>query len=350
VAIGTVVFVPGLAGSELRVRFGFLGEVELWLHPGLLVGAGWGRMLLPLQEEGMGIEGSGGLIEGGPLNAFYGLLIGDLRQRGWTVVAPVADWRRSQAWDLLALTALLGSIANEGPVWIVCHSRGGLLVRRSLAALSALGLLGQVRRVVGLGVPHGGSLSAVQYLTQESPFVRAVHTMGKFVPGLIGELLSPAYIASVICSWQSLYELMPRPDYGWIESASVTPLYSAAKWEGLGLPIVSAYLTAALASWATVPAIPAGVEWVDVVGTGFSTPWRMPPAGKFGVPGWMGHTDRGDGLVPEGSAVYPGHRVIRTPTAHDWLPTDGRLYSHIHSVLLNGLTSDVTLTGGRLGF
>lgn len=349
-AIGTIVFVPGICGSEIRASSGWFGEHELWLNPPALIGTGWGRLRLTPPSEGGPPSNGTGLTEGGPLIAFYGTFFDHMRRLGWEVVAPRADWRRGMLHDVQRLNALVQQVASAGWVYIVAHSRGGLLVRHALAALNAVGLLARVRRVVGIGVPHGGSLGAVQYLDQTAPFSRAVYVMGAFMPGHVAEVLGPSYIASVTCSWESLYELMPHPNHGWIPASSVLPLYSAATWAPINLPIVPEYLAPALASWGTLPAVPASVDWVNVVGTEFSTPWRIPSLEHLGSPGHLIYHLRGDGLVHADSATLSGRRTVTLPTAHDWLPQDSRLWPILHDVLLNGLTDDVVVTGRRLGW
>lgn len=348
--LGTVVFVNGVLASTLHVRLGFLGDVEVWLNPPVLVAGGLKRLKLPPAGEGGVIPPTPSIIEGGPLTVFYGYFLDWLRQQGWRVVSATQDWRRPQSHDAATLTTLLTSIAEEEDVWIVAHSRGGLLTRRALASLASAGLLGRVKRVVGLGVPHGGSFDAVKALATYSPYQQSIFNMSLALFGVLGTVLTYADIRDVMQTWPSIYELMPSPNHGWIPSAEASKLYLPQTWEDVALPVVSQYLTDASAAWASLPPIPSGVEWIDVAGTGFPTADRLPPWEDIAKPGVIPTHLSGDGLVTVSSATASGRRKIITPTAHAWFAQDGRLWERIHSALLSGLTADVELEGSPLGY
>lgn len=349
-AIGTLVFVPGLAGSELVYDAGLFGRVTIWLSPPAILAGGFRALRLPPPGGPAPAFGTPTITPGLPLPHFYGLLLAYMGQRGWHVVAPRSDWRRTQGHDLVALLDLLREELDKGPVWILAHSRGGLLTRSALAVLAAENLLGNVRRVVGLGVPHTGSLAATQNLACYAPLKVSIIGLGTFLPTLYSHFLGTTEVASVMASWQSLYELQPDPVRSWVAPGIAAALYTPATWTAAGLTLSAAYLAAAATRWATIPAPPLSVEWIDVAGTGFQTPFTLGDVASLAEAGTMGTTLQGDGVVPLVSARQSGRKSITTPTAHDWLPNDGRLYHRIHDALIGGLPADVTLSGQRLGF
>lgn len=325
-AIGTVILVPGLLGSELRASaFPFLTPT-IWLNYARLIAGGW-RLLA--------LQGVIPLTAGPPLQAYYGPAIERLGQRGWRVVGAQLDWRRSLFADGSTLAALIRTYwALTGqPVHLVCHSRGGLVARAALQILDEAGHLAFVGRVVGLGVPHRGSLSAAQLLggfQSSKLLLYALLSVGDAV-------LSGGYpnveLNAIIAGWPSVYELLPQP--GWLAGWEQAVLYDSAYYAPQ--PYQQSLATTAEAAWETLPEAPSAVAWLDLYGTGVDTPMGLIAPVRLTSSAGYRYGLIGDGVVPVVSAAQEDHPAEAWQrVSHDQLPQDGRVLDRVHAWLMGG--------------
>lgn len=340
-----VVLVPGFLGSTLSLAKGFGSNLGLWLNPPTLLAGLFRRLALPTDDRPLFAVGDGSLIPGGPLGAYYGLLDYYLDNHDWDCLSADADFRRPLTDDAARLVALIRDKAQAGPVRIVCHSRGGLVTRIALGILSAAGELGKVSRVIGMGVPHVGSLNAVSALSGRAPLIRHIETISKYGYGLLGFLLDPLPVRDVLRSWPALYQLLPDPSRSQLPAAVLSAIYAPATWPDSSLPPYAPHLAAAATAWPLIPAVPAGFDWIDVAGYGTETAVDVPAGASVLTSGDWTYSRDGDGTVPLASAAQAGRRKLLTPTQHDMLPNDGRLWPRIDTMLRDGLGEDVTLTG-----
>lgn len=347
-SLGTVILVPGNLGSVLGDAGGFLGSGVVWLNPVALLSGGLRRMRLRVPGEAGPDPPGLPLLEGYPLPLYYGLIETYLGQCGWDVVSPAMDFRYPLMQDAARLATLIREKGASRPVKLLCHSRGGLVARAALGMLAGTNQLGLVNRVVGLGVPHTGSLNAAQLLACWQPTKLKIEALGKYLPWAYNLFLGIGETRAVIRSWPSQYELLPAPSAPWLIDTDPLALYSPGTYAGTGFDPVPAFLAAALAGWSTLPPVPSSVDWIDVAGNGTATAIACADLSKIGQRGSMGITNSGDGTVSIASAAQSPRRRIITPTQHDMLVMDGRLWPHIHGALLNGLGADLVLAGNVL--
>lgn len=292
--------------------------------------------------------GTPDLLGGEPLLAAYGLLSAAMQLRGWNVRYPVDDWRQPMAISAIPLKILIDTLGAESPVYIICHSRGGLLTRYVLGQLASSGTLGRVRRVLALGVPHTGSLSAVAYLGGYAYAMRRIAEIGLHLQVNLRHRYTPLEVSAIVRSWRSVYEMLPDPVRSWLPSADRARLYDPENWQVPGFPVVADYLASAVANWANVPDAPTDGTWVDVAGVGLGAYYSLPPEGPFTGSGELGSTIDGDNTVPVVSATAPGRPSILTPTGHEQLTQDGRLWDVFDQVLRGGSTGQIRMPGAVL--
>lgn len=346
-AIGTVVFVPGFLGSVLGDP-PFLGiQRVVWVDPIRLLTGNFPRLGLPVEGEAYSPPGLP-LIEGYPLPTYYGLLCTYLSSRGWKVVSPHADWRRSLLWDALTLATLIRDTYRGSPLAIVCHSRGGLVTRLALKLISSDAQGVMVDRVCGLGVPHEGSLNAAINLAGWGGVQRRLASIGNDVfPPIFGRVgLQDTY--RVMRSWPALYELLPPPSATWLTAGNPDDLFDPTHYARSPMNVIPPYLTAARAAVSQLPPVPSTVTWTDFAGVGRETAVGVPDVRKLTDRGSLDFEVDGDGTVALASAHQGNRRLVTSPTQHDLLCTDARLWPLIHTALASGLAEDVSVGGPML--
>lgn len=345
--IGTVLLLPGFLGSSLTDA-SFLGFApSVWLDPVRLLTGGFPRLSLAVPGDPPA-EAYRPLVPGRPLDAYYGLLRLYLESRGWRVVSPAADWRRPLAEDAGRAAELLVEESAAGPVHIVGHSRGGLLARAVIGTLRAQGKGALVGRVVGLGVPHLGSLNAVVNLGGGGSIQRRLADLGADVrpPIFPSPRLDSVY--AVMRSWPALYELLPAPTSVWMSQGDPNETYSPGNYAASPLAVVPAYLAAAKLQWASLPAVPDDVDWTDVCGYGRETYLGITDTQRLGRAETFTTSTLGDGTVPYGSSHEGNRRLILTPCQHDLLCHDARIWPFIDAALAGTLTEDKVVHGPPL--
>lgn len=345
----TVIVVPGFLGSELSSGSSYgLYTPTVWLNPVNLLTGGFPRLRLAVPGEPSPPPPGPPLREGGPLPLYYGLLCGYLSSRGWRVVTPKADWRKPIMHDAANLAALIRSDSSLWPVRIVCHSRGGLVVRAALALLAETQQQTLVVGVVGIGVPHTGSLNTVPNLACWGSFKLLLERLGKYLPYVSPLSSGDVPVRQCLRSWPALYELMPAPGASWLEGVQASALYQPAVWFGSPLDPVASFLADALAAWGQLAGVPPALDWTDIAGVRLPTPIGVPDITRIVEPGSLTTTTQGDGNVPLLSAHPGSRRLVTTPASHDMLPNDGRTWPYIDAALRGQLAGDVAIQGPTL--
>lgn len=343
-----VILVPGFLGSYLDSPgyFGF-GGGHVWPDPQSLVTGGWHRLRLDVPAGVTRAPFGPALTPGQPVGPYYGIFIAVLRKRGWAVVLPDGDWRKSIGEDAARVADLCRALSSSAPLRIVCHSRGGLVTRKALQLLNGTGQIGLVSRVVSLGTPHTGALEAVSYLACWGDTKRQLADLGRWVPRPVSDFLGIRAVNEVLRSWPGLYELLPKPGAPWLPLNPPDLLYRAETYAGSAFDPPQSLLDAAKANWANLPDPPAGVDWICIAGRGVPTALGIPDAAKITERGNFKVSTDGDGPVPYASARLAGRKTLTHPTEHNTMPLDGRLMAWVDAILREGLDADRE-AGGQL--
>lgn len=343
-ALGTCLIVPGIAGSELYVAPGSWPhpQVQVWLAPGTLLVGGW--RALELGPDGVSPPSFlfPRLVGRGPLGAYYRVLASELGKAGWIVSWPDQDWRGQIQNDAARLVATIRDYAVAGPVSIVAHSRGGLVTRAALALLEQSGQTNLVARVVGLGVPHQGSLAAAQLLGGWDETITLLYRLLLIAPNILALGFPSWDLLRIARTWPAVYELLPQPGARWVNPSDVQRLYEPSSWSSFGAPISGPWLSAAYTRWAALPTLPAGTTWINVVGYGVETPVSL-TAAPLTERGGQLVAPAGDGVVVEQSARVGSGPVVRVPVPHGALPYDRRSLGAVEAALAGLVVSDQTV-------
>lgn len=354
-----VIIVPGFTGSALTEHSSWAGDFLVWMHPFTLATGGFNRMYLPVPGEAPPKRGITELNGGPPLMSYYGGMYRYLEAKGWDMEVPTGDWRQPLMFDANNLVSRIRDATSitqgsKTSTNIVCHSRGGLVVRAALKILADAGELSRIGRVIGIAVPHRGSLNAVQTLAGWSPFVAQLGRLLINTTSVVSWLVKSSYtdqtvLQGVLRSWPAVYELMPDPDRAPPDIAgAAVGFYQADRWSGQGLPPNPTLLSGAAANWRSLPDPDPSVEWIDFAGNGFPTAFSCTSARAGIEVDGQGITQAGDGTVTFDSATVSGRKNVVFPDDHSMLIIDNRVWTMIDRVLTNGLSSNLVIDGRSL--
>jgi pimeloyl-ACP methyl ester carboxylesterase len=208
-SIKPVVFVPGFPASELiqasKNRKIFPPD------PGDLLDKGKKERLIRLLSGPDNPPGD--IVAGEPIRHVLGIskqaesLYDILRDYGYTAhsgnnfAAVGWDWRRAVD-DIKVQNDLIGAIdrlarEHASKVVVICHSTGGLVVRRLLEMHPEVA--GQIEQILSFGIPWAGTLKAVRYLARGESF------------GFLAAKLSASEVREIMSHCQAAYDLFP-PD------------------------------------------------------------------------------------------------------------------------------------------
>ncbi|HYG64478.1 MAG TPA: hypothetical protein VEL74_18005 [Thermoanaerobaculia bacterium] len=208
-SIKPVVFVPGFPATELiqasKNRRIFPPD------PGDLLDGGKKEKLIRLLSGPDNPPGD--IVAGDPIRDVLGIskqaesLYDLLRDYGYTAhsgdnfAAVGWDWRLAVD-DIRVQTALIAAVdrlsrAHNSKVVVICHSTGGLVVRRLLEMRPDVA--DQIEQIFAFGVPWAGTLKAVRYLGRGESF------------GFLFAKLSASEVREIMSHCQAAYDLFP-PD------------------------------------------------------------------------------------------------------------------------------------------
>lgn len=342
---GTVILVPGLLGNELRIP-GLSRDGDLaWLSVPVMAYLGFEALALPTADR-PGVPKPGQrVIVGFPLESLYRFCIQYLQLRDWEVVPVQFDWRRDIFSSAVILTDRIRTLSEDEPVYIIAHSRGGLVVRQSLGMLSADERPERVRRVIAVGVPHVGAITAVATLGDCSAWIQKLRFGLRLATPWVSPLDWSDRVSTLLRSWPGLYSLLPDPVRSGLAASTIDAIYDPASYSPDGIDPYLPHLVSARVAWSNVPDVFPSVEWVDCVGVGIDTlagltlPLDLDRRRGYAI-------GNGDGTVSTGSAGFTGRVRITCPSSHDALLRDGRLLERIHAALLDMPVFDQTIGGG----
>jgi len=226
-----VLFVPGYPGSHILERD--TGKKVFLNIPGLLHPASKKRILKQLEAPD-DLTALDPLVAGDPIRRLANFLFFDLAKQAGSLydiltslqIHPVKfgwDWRRP-IYDTEMQDRLKQAVEDEaqrvqGPVTIIAHSTGGLVVRHLLESnKNDAGFLGSIERVIAFGVPWAGTLKSLLFLTGTNGF-------GPF-------LTKPQTKRVVSLTWAAFDLLPPDPDKTTMEDSDGRPLRLAIDGAG----------------------------------------------------------------------------------------------------------------------
>jgi pimeloyl-ACP methyl ester carboxylesterase len=317
--------VPGVLGTSLDDVDAGGAEHPLWIAPlRLLETPDMQRLRMQVGATYQGdrdLDPSACVRAKDPLELVYGPLIEFLRLHGHRVTPCGYDWRRSidDGADRLLerLTAL------PGPVSIVAHSMGAMVVRRCVqrAPDLVLGALPRLEDVIFIAPPFKGSFVPLQIAAQS-------YWLSNAFPGT---RFTPAAVRETCCTFPSLAELIAVP-------AEFDP---AGCWGDFGAPrwplteFSNAVLARAAAFWKdfrTASAADAALMQRSVIifGTGRDTPVGLDLARDRPFD-WLRF---GDDTVPTTSAWDERARAkLEATWSHPLLPAEPGVFATIARLL-----------------
>lgn len=327
-----VVVVPGFMGSSLFWERSFGDSSLIWADVPTLLLRGPDDMQLKFPGPGPGPLSRGqlvssGQVDGGP----YPALMDALRNDGYAPLFWDYDWRLSVQASANALADFLVRIIKGENYWIMAHSMGGLVARLAFEKLRVEGHTTGFQRIVHLGVPHGGSYSAVTPINGDvsgASWTYLVAVLCQLPKLAAAKLLGGSSVydrfLQVLATWPALYELMPSEFGPWQgKDANIGRLDTLADFTVNNPNVLATYLSQGVSVRATLNSILSNPQppQICVVGVETDTPTLTPGPGlslkDFVNYGW---TSNGDGVVTLERGTLPGVPVVKVKGEHRQLP------------------------------
>jgi pimeloyl-ACP methyl ester carboxylesterase len=341
---GTVVIVPGLAGSNLDVDFVAIGKRHIWLDYAALAGSA--VRALELAEDGVSPESPSVVetVEFGPaLSSYYQTAYDYFNQYAVTKRAGY-DWRLDLARVGSDFADDLRPLLAEGPVYLVCHSMGGLVARRAEMLLRGSADYNNLKRIYLVGTPNYGSWAAVQALAGISYWFRPYIRVMASVAGFWTADLAADFIRRAISHFTSILELMPDPFHGpYVTDPNVLPLYQLDTWSAFNSNLVQNLLDKAKTFRAELSSPPDGNLFATVTGIGFPSIRDVYGIHRLDDPKDYIFADDGDGVVWAPACRIPGVNGATIYSEHTALMTNIKVFDFIRDTMCCGVPADVVL-------
>lgn len=323
--MGSIIFVPGILGSEL-----FLGEEMVWPPTVAEATFGYGR-IDKLSDDAV--------IFGNPIGkvcvrAVYQPVLDDLTTIASGQAGALArrfhamgyDWRRDVRDAAASVAERIDKLpaADRSDLFLVGHSMGCLVLRVILEGpdFVARPWFQNIRSFVAMAGPHRGApVALVRALGLEG----SVGISGSDIRRLGGDKRFP-----------SLYQLLPPPGLialwsGLAGDIAPEDFHTPVVANRLGLSKANLAASRSLHKLLARNAVPSHVRYIQLAGTGHSTPLRVDAAGDIFVT--RGGIDAGDGTVPLWSALDPRQPGHAAPGAHDSMFTNSQLRALLYRAL-----------------
>lgn len=303
-----VYVIPGILGTQLaRPRRAPWPADLLWLDPADIIAGRLHELALPRHA---------GLKTAGAIAHSYLPLQLRLQAAGFDARLYEYDWR----WGLPELGAQLAGLLRterSRPIALIGHSMGGLVARAALAGPG----LEQVRTLITLGTPHGGSFAALQALRGTYPVVRRLAALDQRHDA---EQLT----REVFSGFASLYQMLPQQG-----TLTALDLFEPASWPRSGLKPDAALLQAARTAERLLA--PADERLICVCGIRQRTVTAASiSAGEFHYE----VSSAGDGTVPVAAARLGEAPCYYVRCEHSELPRSERIARALTQLLLRGRT------------
>ncbi|WP_052352934.1 alpha/beta fold hydrolase [Neobacillus dielmonensis] len=198
-AANTVVFIPGIMGTEIWTdpQNGNAAE-RRWMPVGDL-----GNILdVRDQTRELAVDGNGKPVNDmdirGPIDEYYGQMVREMRNAGYNVVEFGYDWRLSNSSNAKKLEELIDGLGVH-KVSIVAHSMGGLIASKYLANKQSNA--DKVDKFITLGTPYYGAPKALYIMEtgEVSSWIK-----NKVIAKVIKEMAP---------NMKSIYQLFPTKQY-----------------------------------------------------------------------------------------------------------------------------------------
>jgi pimeloyl-ACP methyl ester carboxylesterase len=222
-ALGNVIFLHGITGSDLGVAYSAGNTKNIWVNFWSLLRGGICNIKLSADGTKDDIQ-TGQVIPTGVNKRYYARAVFALGSR-WNVTPFAYDWRKDIDDASHALARLIRSSFQDKPVHLVAHSMGGLVCRNFIRLYPDLWAAMKEPefvhggRLIMLGTPNYGSFSIPQVLTGQDKMINLLATLD--LKHDLDELLM------VTNSFVGSYMMLPAP-------AKLTPdlqkLYRSETW------------------------------------------------------------------------------------------------------------------------
>jgi hypothetical protein len=353
VSKGEVFVVPGFMGSRLRKVKGFGAVKDIWVNKTELVVNGPDNLDLAYPGPAPGPLANGPLTDFGMVDTgLYEPLMKAIANAGYTPNFFSYDWRLSiRTSGQLFANVLVNSFKTKD-IWVIAHSMGGLVARWAYPLWLQSSNAARWKRSIYLGVPHGGTYSAISGLCGWSPDLSltgyiavGVGLLVRRVQNLTGsrQSLQERY-NQVLASWPAMYEMLPAQSGPF---SGLDPQLSqendARNYAPYNSHVTDARLNNALTfrtELANLLTDPRPSE-VSVYASGTETPSMLDDPSKFGEVGGYKFTAHGDGVVTVERAILPGLNGIELSSSHQQIPANARFLSFVKQLLDDGLPSPI---------
>jgi hypothetical protein len=332
-----VIVIGGIGGNQLYIPGPNHTLADLiWLNYTRI--AVKGLALMRLADDGVHQYDAGqpDLIPALVLAEYYGRLSDYLAKLGMVPLSFVQDWRPTIASVVPDLLRQIADLSASLPVHVVAHSNGGLVIREALNQMTQADRASRIGRVVGVGVPHYGAWSATQFLAGLNQTMCNIGWIRAAAGGVLPELLGQTPINTVLGSWPTGYEMLPSPAAPGITPLEIDRVYGDSGFRRLSW-VLPKWIDYARTRWAGARAVPSDVQWMDIVGTGTTTPVgvKVSAVDATTADAYLYSTE-GDGAVPRAWALSGRGNVILSNAGHTDMIGSAAVHDAIGTFLRGG--------------
>ena len=298
-----VVVIPGFGGSTL-----WRGSEQIWPSPRMLF-SDPALLNLDAPLEARSLVDEVVIIPNLLRQEQYSSLTDYLKETlsyesGRDLLEFAYDFRQDNRDSARLLAAAIDAWEGEGPVTIIAHSMGSLIARYYV---ERLGGASRVERIIYLGAPHAGT-----------PYAFASLLRG---PGLLPLGLLNARLRDVLSTYPSWYQILPAYECVSDQRSSFAVLGEESWLLAQHRPLLrnAREFRRELGAGSRVPA-------VCVFGYGMKTIVSATVERDAGGPclnAEFGFSEKGDGMIPEESAILAGAEIHPVRQRH------GALYGNL---------------------
>ena len=327
-ALGRVVLLPGLMGSNLDAVDASGGADRIWVNLFRIFG---GRMReLQLGEDGQPLPPPPTIRATGIHSGTYLKLLFEL-QAHWDAIPFGYDWRADVRQSATLLAGRIREWAKGEPVHLVAHSMGGVVARTFIrmfpdawAGMQDRKGGGRGGRLVMLGTPNRGAFAIVLALSGEEKLVKTL--------ARIDGSHHAQELLHILNTFLGSYQMLPSPrvDLG----DDHRRLFDAATWGSL--PVRQGLLQQGEQYQEWLHPVIDPDRMIYVAGYGQQTPVRV----RVDGPGRFSYelTEDGDGRVPHSLGLLEDVRTYWVKEKHGDLARNAAVLQAIHLLLQSGET------------
>lgn len=354
--MATEVYVlPGFMGSKLKKVPGHGRVKEIWLNRTELALNGPDALDMAYPGPLPGPLATGPLIDAGPVDEGpYGPLLTELGRGPFIPLFWSYDWRLSIRVLASQFANTLNNVSKGKDFYVVAHSLGGLIARWAYGLWKVDNNVDRWKRTVYLGVPHGGTYTAVTALSGYAPplsltamlFIALSRASKRLNNPLTPQPAVQERLNQVLASFPCLYQMLPVGTGPW---AALDPdlgeVNKVANYTANNAFVRQARLDEGLtfrSDLAASLALPRPPE-VCVTGGPAETPHLLDKVSELGEVGGYKWTASGDGCVPDDRATLPGVNTLQVDAGHQVIPCHASVLTRIRGLLTNGLPGNLVV-------